>query len=481
MLKKILSASITALLGVMIAVSPVKAAESKSVDITVTSSTGSNTAALVDDRYSTSYDLVAGETITVKSATPFQGLYIEWYVEPSAWKLNAAGKAYDCGQYGFRHEWVQLQGNATEATLTMPTANSMCNIYAYSEGTLPSTVQVWKPRCEKADFLVVSTHADDEILFLGGVLAEYAGERELAVQVAYFSNYDTSEIIREHEKLDGLWAIGVRNYPENADFGDTYSDDLQAAINKYGYEETMAWVTSMIRKYKPLVLVTQDKDGEYGHGTHMLVSKAVLDSANVSNDPSKYPESAQKYGAYDVPKTYIHLWPENKIKLDCRKALTKFGGQNAVDVASAAYKWHVSQQYCWFYVSDTYEYSIAEFGLARTTVGPDKNGNEMLENVVTYEAQAKAEAEQKAKEEESRKAEQQQTANNSSDSKGGDNNDASEDNESTFGKVIKVIVIVAVVILVVLFVASFAYVTYVKQQQKKRRRRRRRSQNIKRR
>ena len=31
-------------------------------------------------------------------------------------------------------------------------------------------------------------------------------------------------------------------------------------------------------------------------------------------------------------------------------------GMTAVEVATAAYKRHVSQQWCWFYVSDEYEY-----------------------------------------------------------------------------------------------------------------------------
>ena len=44
-----------------------------------------------------------------------------------------------------------------------------------------------------------------EILFLGGVLATYAGQQHLNVQVCYMTNYWDGDRRREHEKLDGLW------------------------------------------------------------------------------------------------------------------------------------------------------------------------------------------------------------------------------------------------------------------------------------
>ena len=234
----------------------------------------------------------------------------------------------------------------------------------------------------------MSTHADDELLFLGGVLAEYAGQEKLSVQVVYFSNYYNGAVIREHEKLDGLWAIGVKNYPVTGNFDDIYAADLASAEKIFGYDKTLSFVVEQIRRFKPQVCVGQDTKGEYGHGTHMLTSKALQEAITISMDPRKYPESAEKYGTHDVEKTYIHLYPENKLYLDCQKPLSEFGGKNAVEVAEEAYKKHVSQQWCWFYVSDSYEYSCADFGLFRTTVGND-TGNDMMEHVVSYEEQTR--------------------------------------------------------------------------------------------
>ena len=61
----------------------------------------------------------------------------------------------------------------------------------------------------------------------------------------------------------------------------------------------------------------------------------------------------------------------------------------------------MSQQWCWFYVSDTYEYSISDFGLYRTTVGED-TGNDMMEHITSYEEQEK-QARQQAEERRAKK------------------------------------------------------------------------------
>ena len=45
----------------------------------------------------------------------------------------------------------------------------------------------WQPSCEKADLLLIVAHPDDELLWFGGALPTYAGERGMAVQVMYMA------------------------------------------------------------------------------------------------------------------------------------------------------------------------------------------------------------------------------------------------------------------------------------------------------
>jgi len=364
----------------------------RELSVTVTSDSG-KLSCIQDGSYSTTVRFPEGAQLTLTAQEPIAGVYIQWAERPSPWLLQAQGDERTCGQEGFLHEYAALDAPSTQVTLVMPEGGAMCDIHAWSEGELPATVQVWQPSCTRADFLVLSTHADDEILFLGGVLAQYAGQRQLDVQVIYFSDYTgSSSVVREHEKLDGLWCAGVRHYPENGGFPDVYADSLAAAERTFGYEKALEWVVEMIRKYQPQVCVAQDTAGEYGHGTHMLTSKAMQEAVTVSADPDRFPESAQEYGTYDVPKTYIHLYKENPIVLDCRQPLDAFHGMTALEVATEAYKQHVSQQWCWFYVSDTNKYSISDFGLCRSTVGEDTE-NDMMEHLISYEEQERLEQE----------------------------------------------------------------------------------------
>lgn len=371
------------------------------LDISLELSNAKSASALLDDSYSSSVSFAAGDTVTVTAPDAMYGIYIKWNAVPDSWTLSYGDTTVPCGQNGFLHEFIAVPEGTTSCTITLNANESICDIYACSKGTIPDNIQVWNPPCEKADFLVFSTHADDEILFLGGVLATYGGEQKLAMQVVYMCEFNSTAKVREHEKLDGLWRSGITNYPINGNFPDRYCETLDGAKKIYDYNELLSFVTENIRRFQPMVCVTQDLNGEYGHGGHIILANAVSEAVTISMDSSQFPESANAYGIWDVPKTYLHLYQENAITLNLRVPLANMNNETALEVAAAAYKEHVSQQWCWFYVSDDYEYSCADFGLYRSTVGND-TGNDMLENIKTYEQQEKELRE--AQEKESREA-----------------------------------------------------------------------------
>lgn len=365
------------------------------LDISITSK-GNNCRGLLDDSYNTNVTFNDNDTITVTSESPMRGLYIKWNGPVNPWTLEYNGKTLNCGENGFVHEYIDLGEDVTTCTINIPKKISISDIMAYSAGTLPADVQVWNKPYDNADILAFAAHADDEILFLGGVLATYGGGQGDSVQVAYMCDFWNKEPIREHEKIDGLWEIGLRNYPVCGGFADIKSLSLSRAKEIYSYDEVTAFVTEQIRRFKPLVCVTQDLNGEYGHGAHMLLAHAVCDAVDNSAFASFCPESADKYGTYDVPKTYLHLYEQNQIKMNLRTPLAGLGGRTALEAASDAYLKHVSQQVWDFIVSDDYEHSCANFGLYRTTVGAD-TGNDMLEHITTYEEAKRIAAEEASK------------------------------------------------------------------------------------
>lgn len=443
--------AITAISIILMSLS-VKAEENTALEINpdITLSNQGSVSKMTDGSYNTRTTFSSGDTITITSSEAMYSLYIKWDLVPSEWTLSYNSKTQTCGADGFLHEYIEIPEGTTQMTITFASKESICDLHVYSKGSAPEDVQTWKKPCDKADILVFATHADDEILFLGGVLATYGGEQDLAVQVAYMCEFTSSAKIREHEKLDGLWESGIKHYPVCGDFPDLYSQTLEAAKKQYVYDDVKSYTTSCIRRFKPLVVVTQDLNGEYGHGGHMLFSHAVAESVESSSDSSVFPDSAAKYGTWDVPKTYLHLYTDNKITMNLRLPLSRMGNRTSIEVQTAAYKKHVSQQWCWFYVSDEYEYSCADFGLYRTKVGSD-TGNDMLEHITTYEEQDKLakEAAEKESIENSKAAEEESISREQSESKAA-NRDAAKKKTSA--------IVIVVIIVVILVAAAFGYV-----------------------
>ena len=380
-----------------------------------TSTDGSNCSDISDGDYFTTEYFDPGTEITLTSDTAIDALYIVWEEIPGSWTLDAGGQTMTCGKNGFLHEYIKLPAGTSYATICVGSDRlTIADVYAFSAGELPAFVQTWEEPYEQADILLVSTHADDEVLFFGGIIPNYTDRGDVRVQVAYFTDLFQSEPYRNHEILNGLWHMGVTHYPQLGEFYDYYSESYEEAVDQYDYEQSMEYIVKTIRRFKPQVLIGQDPgNGEYGHGGHMWCARIIEDAVEVTGDPESYPESAAQYGTWDVPKTYFHLWPENTLQLDARQPLSSFGGKTEIEVAKEAYEEHQSQQWCWFYVSDGYdeegnpdgyEYSCTDYGLYRTLVGADTGANDLMENVVSYNEQDRQAAQVKAAEEEASKA-----------------------------------------------------------------------------
>lgn len=324
-------------------------------------------------------------TVTAKDGSPIGAVYVKWNSPVSPYELLTDTETIPCGEYGFLHEFIALDNPSSSLTFSLPAENPM-GIYAiriFSDNQVPADVQIWQPPCERADILLISSHSDDEILFMGGIIPTYGAEQGARVQVAYMTEFWTTTPVREHEKLDGLWTDGLRTYPVCGNFKDVYTTDLADAEKKYNLEDLTAYVTELINTYQPQVVVTHDFNGEYGHGFHMITAKATAAAIDTAD--------------FQVQKAYFHLYPENKIHMDLNTPLSSMGGKTALDVAKEAYLQHKSQQWCWFYVSDTYKYSCADFGLYKTTVGTDEEDS-MLDHIVLYAEQERIEQERLAAE-----------------------------------------------------------------------------------
>ena len=324
-------------------------------------------------------------TVTAKDGSPIGAVYVKWNKEVSPYTLITDSEELSCGGNGFLHEFIALDHPSSTLTFSLQGENPMgiYEIRIFTDNDVPADVQIWEPVCERPDILLISSHADDEILFMGGIIPTYVPQGA-RVQVAYMTEFWSTSPVREHEKLDGLWVDGLRTYPTCGNFKDIYAETLADAERKYDLDAMTDYVTECIERFEPQIVVTHDFDGEYGHGFHQLTAKAVA--------------RALEQASFDVPKAYFHLYKENPIHLDLRVPIESMGGKSALDIAKDAYLQHKSQQWCWFYVSDTYKYSCADFGLYRTSVGVDDTGS-MLDHVTLRTEQERIAKEERLEQE----------------------------------------------------------------------------------
>ena len=325
--------------------------------------------------------------VTVPAGQAASGVMVQWYEHTHAWGLqilDADGNWCDAGhtEGEYLAEYLPLP----EGTSRFRVANApgekrhfyMAELRIYGQGDLPAEVQQWQSCTGKADLMLLVAHQDDEVLWFGGTLPTYAGEKGKICQVCMVV---PSMPYRRLELLDCLWTCGVRYYPAYGNFRDAFSFSLTKQYKHWNKNRVYETVTGWIRRYQPDVLLTHDLQGEYGHGAHRVCADAVMHCLSLAADEKKYPGSVKEFGTWDVPKCYIHLWKENVIDMDWRQPLESFGGRTSFEVAEEGFRCHVSQQKTDYHVEDWGPWDNSLFGLYRSLTGPDKEKNDFFENL----------------------------------------------------------------------------------------------------
>lgn len=324
--------------------------------------------------------------ITLPEATVPGAIRIEWVFDPKGFELTE----YDGSQNELR---TRTQADTFPNICTMfpllPEARmlrlkmtekgqSVGRIAVYSQGVLPPDVQTWLPPYEKVDMMVFSTHQDDEVVFLGGTIPYSEVVCGRPTVTVYMTNCSRE---RRREALECLWEMGCRHYPEFINLEDDKVSSIEKGIKLWGGNENiLSELVARIRRYKPEVIVTQDLDGEYGHNQHKIMARAMQPAIEAAADPSRFPESFEKYGAWQVKKLYLHLYKENQIRMDWLTPQPACGGLSLLEVARKGMAKHASQTK-YYKVKDGGEYDNALYGLAVTTLGPDVAKNDFFENL----------------------------------------------------------------------------------------------------
>lgn len=340
--------------------------------------------------------------VVISSDKPIYGLYLCFQKMPDTYVIEKASgddwvTVAEGGEPRYHHVFFELDGlKKIRIRSTMEKKNTMGfnEIYAFGKGEAPEWVQRWQEPSGKTDILFLATHPDDDVLFLGSAITWYAAEQKKDIMVAYLTISNTT---RRSEALNGLWAMGIRVYPEFGPFPDKYSKPSkveQEYKDMGGQDKVHSWVTELYRKYKPEVIVTQDIKGEYGHPQHEMLVDAVIKCWDKSADAAAYPESAAAYGTWEVKKLYIHLYGEesNSTAFNWDVPMASMGGRTVNEVAEDAFKLHVTQAGKGNkFNGKRVPFSVAEYGVKRypnnrfglyaSRVGEDTVHDDFLEHI----------------------------------------------------------------------------------------------------
>ena len=333
----------------------------------------------------------SGPNPEVRISLPDSGaasIQIHWTIEPTNFTLTEydadqnvifTRTLEDEGMFPCLSQLYMLQVNTRYISLTFSQSKQGINkIRVFPEGELPKTVVEWQPPLEKCDLMVVSTHQDDEWLWFGGIIPYYDLVQDKDVQVVYMANCGR---YRYAEALNSLAVAGVRTYPFFLGLKDQRDDSVNAAIRTWnGKDAIMRVMVAMIRRFKPEVILTHDRKGEYGHPQHIVTSLAMEYVIEAAADPEQYPESAELYGTWQVKKLYRHLEKTDQIKFDWHVPYPEFGGRTGLQVAKDSMNEHASQLK-YFQVKDGGQYDNSLFGLSYSVVGRDEKHDDLFENI----------------------------------------------------------------------------------------------------
>ena len=250
--------------------------------------------------------------ITAPAGVPIEGLYICFATMPDSYEIQVDnGNGWETvkeGDTSYYNTFVSLAPAqkvriyVTAERLFQLTINE---IYAFSGGEIPNWVQRWEPTVEKADILFLIAHPGDEQLYFGGAIPTYAAEQQRKVVIAYLSSGSNA---RRTELLNGLWAMGVRNYPIIGDFREVASNNAAKAYKTLGKAYVMEYLVDLYRRYKPEVVVTHDLKGENKNGQHMMLADAAKKAVETAMTDGEYLDSYMAFGLWQVKKLYLHLY-----------------------------------------------------------------------------------------------------------------------------------------------------------------------------
>lgn len=166
--------------------------------------------------------------------------------------------------------------------------------------------------------LCVFAHPDDEVFCAGGTLAKYVADGCEAMVVsatkgdagqirdASVATRRTLGTVREQELQESCRRLGVQhavclNYGD----GTLENTDSQVLIEQ---------IISIIREFRPDVVITFGPDGAYGHPDHIAIGEATTEACSLAGDSHQFPQQlADGLQPFAPARVYHSYFPRNRM------------------------------------------------------------------------------------------------------------------------------------------------------------------------
>ena len=350
-----------------------------------------STGALTDGKLSTAWK-PSGENAKLLIELPESGagfLYVQWDRVPGAFRLeqfdadeNVLSTVTRDDVSAVANQVFSMGRDTRFVLLTLEdTRQAVCELDVYTPGDLPDSMQKWYNPLVASDIMVVAAHQGDEYACFGGLIPYYLNVLDRSVQVVYMT--DGGRQARE-EALEALWELGMRNAPVFLDLSDEATSSPEKLLKKWGGKNALLGkVVEQIRRCQPQIIVSHKLEGEAGSRQHAMTALALQYAVEAAADENQYPESAEKYGAWQVKKLYLNGFGVTQTVLDWNQNFEQLDGGTPLLAAEKAYS-HYSNPHA-VPLEDGETLDVSRFGLAYTVVGQDIAAEDLFENVPGYE------------------------------------------------------------------------------------------------
>ena len=292
---------------------------------------------LSDNRYNSRISFTAKEELIVDVPDQAKGLYIAWYTAPEASHIEALDSAGTvlsdvAASPDLLNGFYALPENCSSVRIYGEQEFAISELWVFDSATPPESLCIMEAQKTGVKVMLLCAHTGDESYYFGSLLPFFQSKDFAVVYLMAYSREAQQEAIQIQYSLGSRVQpvfMGYQYYRAYAT-----SKGMYALADK---KEISLSMLQLIRRYQPVVIITNDISGEDSDCMHMLAATHVQLAATQAADDSKDHASLEAYGAWQVSAVYQHRSSGGNPLYDATVPLSAFGGKSAQELAQSCF------------------------------------------------------------------------------------------------------------------------------------------------